>query len=126
MILIIGGAYQGKLEYARERFPNAPVVQCGEQYPEPDLPECACIINAFHLFILAQLRAGKDPLACIGTNIDILRNKIILCDAISCGVVPVSPEGRQWREAVGRCLGLLSRNSESVIRLFCGIPSVLK
>ena len=35
-------------------------------------------------------------------------------------------ELRVWREAVGTLLGQLSRQAESVTRLFYGIPQVLK
>jgi len=58
MVLIIGGAYQGKLAYARERFPGASVGQCDENCPDPDLS--AGIVNGLHLLALAQLRAGID------------------------------------------------------------------
>jgi len=126
MVLIIGGAYQGKLDYAREHFPGAPVIQCGEGLTDLNLPENSRIINAFHLFVLAQVRAGRDTPAYLEQHMETLRNKIIVCDDISCGVVPISPELRQWRESVGRSMGLLSRNAESVIRLFCGIASKIK
>ena len=126
MTLIIGGAYQGKLEYARGLCPNAPVIQCGEKDPELDLPDESCVINAFHLFVLARVRAGSDALDFLKANMGLLRNKTIICDDISCGIVPMSPEARQWRESVGRCMGYLSVNAESVIRLFCGIAGVLK
>jgi len=126
MVLIIGGAYQGKLEYACERYPEAPVIQCGERDPELELPDGDCIINAFHLFVLAQVRAEKNASDYLTRHMGVLRNKIIVCDDISCGIVPMSPEERQWRESVGRCLGLLSGNADSVIRLFCGIAGVIK
>ena len=51
---------------------------------------------------------------------------VILCRDISCGVVPMEAELRVWREAVGTLLGQLSRQAESVTRLFYGIPQALK
>ena len=126
MILIIGGAYQGKLDYAREQYPEAAVIQCSDNEPDLELPQESCIINAFHLFILAQVKTGSDSMGYLERNMDVLRNKIIICDDISCGVVPISAEARIWRESTGRCLGLLSKNADTVIRLFCGIASIIK
>ena len=126
MILIIGGVYQGKLEYAREHYPEAPVIQCDDMNHELDLPDESCIINALHLFILAQTKAGINTYEYLEQHMSRLQNKIIVCDDISCGVVPISSELRFWRESTGRCLGLISKNSDKVIRLYCGIPSVIK
>jgi len=126
MELIIGGAYQGKLDYARLKYPEAPVIQCDENTPELDLPEGACIINAFHLFLLARIHAGLDPLELQDSLLAALDNKIIVCDDISCGIVPLSHETRLWREAAGRCLVRISMRADTVTRVFCGIASALK
>ena len=42
------------------------------------------------------------------------------------GVVPVSPDERAAREAAGRLNCLLAQRAETVARVFCGIPMVLK
>lgn len=125
MVLIFGGAYQGKMAYAKEAFgPNLTVSQCREDAAEADWN--GDILNAYHLLALAQLREGIDPCAYLESHFTELKDKIILCDDISCGVVPMDAQMRQWREAVGRCMGLLSRKADSVIRVFCGIGMKLK
>jgi len=100
------------------------VHQCNTENPEPDFS--ADIINSLHLLVLAQIRAGIDTLEFLTGKLPELKNKIIISDDISCGVVPVEQEARQWREATGRCLALLSKNADEVIRLFYGIGSRLK
>ena len=125
MTLIFGGAYQGKLDYAQQNFgPGLSVSLCGENEAEPELD--GVILASYHLLVLAQLRQGADPFAYLEGHWPDLREKIILCDDISCGVVPVDPEARRWREAVGRCMGLLAGQADSVIRVFCGIGMKLK
>ena len=42
------------------------------------------------------------------------------------GVVPVDPAERAAREAAGRLSCLLAQRAEAVVRVFCGIPTVLK
>ena len=55
-----------------------------------------------------------------------LSDKILLCEDISCGVVPIDPEQRAWREAVGRMNAMLAARAERVTRIFCGLPMELK
>jgi adenosyl cobinamide kinase/adenosyl cobinamide phosphate guanylyltransferase len=55
-----------------------------------------------------------------------LSDKILVCTDISCGIVPADPTQRAWREAAGRIASALSAASDEVVRLFCGIPTVLK
>ena len=124
MTLVIGGAYQGKLEYVMEKYPGRTLCQCDVDDPEMDL--AADIINSLHLMTLAQVRAGVDSLKYINDKLPEMKDKIIISDDISCGVVPIDPELRQWRETTGRSLALLSKNADEVIRIFCGIESKIK
>ena len=59
-------------------------------------------------------------------HLDDLKTKVIVCDEISSGIVPLKKEERFYREEVGRILQFLSRESNSIIRIFCGIEVVLK
>ena len=124
MILVIGGAYQGKLDYAMEKYPGKSIFQCEIDNPLLDLT--ADVINSLHLLVLAQIRDGKDPPEYLLGLLPQLKDKTLICDDISCGVVPIDPEMRRWRESVGRCLALLSKNADEVVRVFCGIGSRLK
>ena len=124
MILVIGGAYQGKLDYVLENHPGKTVFQCDVENPGLDLS--AGIINGLHLMILAQVRAGTDAIAYLQERLLELKSKVVICDDVSCGVVPIDPEMRRWRETTGRCLALLSKNADEVIRVFCGIGSRIK
>ena len=124
MILVIGGAYQGKLDYVLEKHTNNAVFQCDAR--NPDIDFSAGIINGLHLAILAQLRAGTDTMEYLLKRLSELQSKVVICDDISCGVVPIDSEMRRWRETTGRCLALLSKNADEVIRVFCGIGSRIK
>ena len=111
MILIIGGAYQGKLNYARNQL---------NIHNEGD------IVNGYHNTVLSQLQNGIDPLQYARDNVGYMRNKIIISDDIFCGVVPVDPEERKWREELGRVLSYLSSEADEVYRVFCGLGTRLK
>lgn len=125
MVFIFGGAYQGKTDYALQTYENAETVfVCKEDMGDVDF---SCdIISCYHLFVLKQLKAGIDPCAYIEAHLAELKGKIIICDDISCGVVPMDKKMRQWREALGRAMGLITRHAEEVVRVFCGIGMKLK
>ena len=109
MILIFGGAYQGKLAYAMDRF----------NLTESD-------IFRLDKWILELIEADKNVEEAVKNFIEDKPDAVVICDDISCGVVPVDPVMRKWREAVGRTLAELSRESSEVIRLFCGIATRMK
>lgn len=52
--------------------------------------------------------------------------QVVIASEIGGGVVPVAPEQRAQREAAGRLSCLLAQRADTVIRVFCGIPTVLK
>jgi len=125
MVFITGGAYQGKLEYALERFGlgESDVYYCGDDRTET--PEGKKIIYEIDKWILALVKAEENIDA---ARVLIERNPgaIVICNDISCGVVPYEPARRKWRESVGRAAAGLSRHSSEAVRLFCGIPTKLK
>jgi adenosylcobinamide kinase / adenosylcobinamide-phosphate guanylyltransferase len=126
MILIFGGAYQGKLAYALERFSliQDDVFLCGND--DTRLPENKKIIYEIDKWILALLKKDIDVDQAIRRFIDNNKDAIVICNDISCGVVPVDPLLRKWREAAGSLLAALSRESDEVVRLFCAIPTRIK
>jgi len=125
MILIFGGAYQGKLDYALQRFnlTDEDVYRCGESDGPPQNKK---IIYELDRWILDLVTADIDIEKAARQFMEINPGAIVICNDISCGVVPVDPVMRKWREAVGRALAMLSQKSDEVTRLFCGIPTRLK
>lgn len=109
MIFIVGGSYQGKTEYARERF--------GEEYP---------IVNQYHLRVKEQLKAGQDPVEEAGKLLEGREKCVIISDEVGCGLVPVDAFERAYREASGRVNCFLAGRAEQVIRVVCGIGIRIK
>lgn len=52
--------------------------------------------------------------------------EIIICTEVGNGVVPLDNIDNKMREYVGRILSILSEKSIRVIRVYYGIPSVIK
>ena len=57
---------------------------------------------------------------------ELARYEVVIATEVGGGVVPVDREERAAREAAGRLACLLARRADAVVRVFCGIPVVLK
>jgi len=125
MDLIIGGAYQGKLEYAKRKY----------DLGENDVFTCTeidgirfgarCLDKAGE-FALWCVRNGEDAVEFLQQHKDEWKDSIFICEDIFCGVVPLGADMRAWREMSGRMCSYLSSEAENVTRIFCGLPQVLK
>ena len=125
MILIFGGVYQGKLDYALERFglTDSDVYRCNS---EDTSAPAGKIIYEIDRWILALIHADANVAEHVSRFAEANKNAIVICNDISCGVVPVDAVMRKWREETGRAMAVLARRSDEVVRLFCGIPSKVK
>lgn len=126
MIFIIGGSYQGKREYAQEKFglTAEDVFVCTEETTEIDFSKR--IIANIERFALGCVKCGKEPKEYWENHLTGLKDAILISDDVSCGVVPIDPIIRAWREATGRANNYLAREADQVIRVFCGLGQVIK
>ncbi|NLY81471.1 MAG: cobalamin biosynthesis protein CobU [Clostridiales bacterium] len=126
MILIFGGAFQGKLEYIMEKhgLEESQVFTCKSDKIEIDYSKK--IIDNLEEFVYACTNEGIEAKEIILESMDKLKDKIVICDDISQGVVSLDKTERAWREMVGRTMLMLGKEAEEVIRVFCGLPDKIK
>lgn len=124
MILIFGGAYNGKLEFVKEKFQinSEEIFFCKDINIDFDRK----VICGLHIFTRACAINGINSEDILKKYISYLKNKIIICDEINSGIVPMEKMDRVWREETGRGIQFLSQNSTSVYRIFFGIEEKLK
>ena len=124
MILIIGGAYQGKLDYAKAAF----------SISEEDVFSCTgdtidfskrCV-NRIEEFTYGCVRKGVEPKTFFQSRRELWRDSILICQDIFCGVVPMDADQREWRQATGRLCQYLAGEASQVSRIFCGLEQRLK
>lgn len=126
MIFIIGGSYQGKCEYALEKFnlTEQDVFVCTEDTREINFDKR--VISHIERFALGCVQRGEEPKEYWMKHIERLENAILIADDVSCGVVPIDTTIRAWREATGRANNYLAGEAGQVIRVFCGLGQVIK
>ncbi|RDU24542.1 bifunctional adenosylcobinamide kinase/adenosylcobinamide-phosphate guanylyltransferase [Anaerosacchariphilus polymeriproducens] len=124
MKMIIGGAFQGKYEYAQENFKLKQWID-GAVCEEDEIFQCQGI-NHFHDYIKRQLLEGT-PVENLAQEL-IVKNPeiIIISDEIGYGVVPLDRFEREYREKVGRICTELAAFSLEVHRIVCGVGVVIK
>lgn len=126
MMLIIGGAHQGKLNYAlaQTNLTKAQVTQ-GSTCSVSDVQNIV-VLNGLHRVIKRLMQQGDDPHAYVERLLANNPDVIIITDEIGCGVVPMERFERDWRETTGRICCSLAQKAQRVERVFCGIATVLK
>ena len=126
MILVTGGAHQGKEAFARtlpgrENQVFADGAVCGAE----DI-RAAGAVRHVHLFTARCLREGLDAGQILLSIADDVPDLLVITDEIGCGIVPADPEDRRWREEAGRLACLLASRSGEVWRVICGIGTRLR
>lgn len=127
MKLIIGGAYQGKLDFAKKEY--------GLESQEDWADGAACSreelfshrgINHFHLFVRRMLEQGEDVSRLAEELLEKNQEAVVVAAELGCGVVPMDAFDRNYRESCGRLCTRLAEGSSRVHRVICGIGTVIK
>ena len=92
MDLIIGGAYQGKLDYARERFHLEAEDLAFYENGYDTTRRCLCYLEQAVYDAVAAGRPFKLP--------PLRADAVVICTDVSCGVVPMDRVQRLWRDRV--------------------------
>lgn len=124
MEMIIGGAFQGKSAYAKEHFPDVVWISGGAAEEEELLH--ADGILGFHEYIRKEMKEGREVSTLAAKLIQENPEVILVSDEVGYGVVPIDAFDRAYREAVGRVCTELAAHSSRVVRVVCGIGTVIK
>lgn len=128
MILVFGGAYSGKLNFVLEKYNlnKKDIITINEEVDNLEINASKKVIYKLHNLTYKYALDNKDIVKYFRENISLFKDKIIICDDISEGIVPLKKEDRVWRETTGKLLQEISKEANEVYRVFCGIPMVIK
>ena len=110
MILVIGGYASGKKEYVQQKFGYRPEDFDSEITTKPvlyDLQKMDC----------SRTQALMETL---------VKQEVVICNEMGCGLVPMDKKERIQREEVGRLCVLLAKEAEEVHRVYTGIGCRIK
>lgn len=147
MKLIIGGAYQGKLTYAKKTY-DCPEGWIDGRTCDLEAIETCRGINHFHDYVKRMLwekqeeitAAGKaycfdsEHLADLEQQAQCFADRVlernpgilVVSNELGYGVVPMEKKDRLWRETVGRICTCLADRADEVVRVVCGIGVKIK
>lgn len=126
MIMITGGAFSGKKDYAKKRFGfSDEEILNGENCSLEAVFSAKCIAD-FQLIVKRLLEENADVQTFTERLCKENPNAVVIINEIGAGIIPLEKSDRIWREETGRAGCLIARNSSEVIRLACGIPTTIK
>ena len=140
MIFVIGPLFSGKQDYIMQALgwsetdflekavrdvqnlaaEAAEAVEVEEAAGAVEVAEAAEAVETSHSpldDLQEKLRSLADRLS---------QKEVVIATETGCGVIPLDPRERRNREAAGRLSCLLAERAETVVRICCGIPQVLK
>ncbi len=119
-ILLIGGAFQGKYAYACSTFDLKPTdfLPHDQIDNETVWRSCKAVNNLQELLH----NPAVDPAKLLPKLLD----KVVICNEIGGGIVPIDGDARMWRERVGRMCCELASQADRVERLHMGIAERIK
>ena len=102
MKLIIGGAFQGKKEYVKEKFSlSEEQMTDGKDAEYDDIFHCTCLYH-FHEWVKKGLEKEWDFENLAEKIQEKNPNLIVISNELGYGVVPIDAFDRKYRESTGR------------------------
>ena len=113
MVLVIGGAGSGKLDYVKSLGYSADEIADG-------------LIDDRRVVYHLQNIVLNDPDCAPALLETLLTKDVVVCNEVGSGIVPLSARERLAREATGRLCIRLAAHATRVVRLVCGVATVIK
>lgn len=122
MIFVIGPLFSGKQDYIMQAlgWSETDFLEKAVRDVQNLAAEAAEAVETSHSpldDLQEKLRSLADRLS---------QKEVVIATETGCGVIPLDPQERRNREAAGRLSCLLAERAETVVRVCCGIPQVLK
>ena len=120
LTLVSGGRSQGKIEFIRTQFglSDAEIVSASQIDAYPSARALVHLEELVRERGGAALSALEEWLAS--------EDRIVCCDEVGLGVVPVDRAEREYRDEVGKTLCALAARAERVYRVIAGIGQRIK
>lgn len=132
MILVIGGAFQHKKQYAMQTFGlTGEDFTDGAACSEEELFGARAVLH-FHEYIRRCVAGesgvtAKEELPELAEQLKTRNSQVLLiANELGSGVIPAEAFDREYRECAGRVCCDAADRAEQVHRVVCGIGTVIK
>lgn len=133
MELVAGGAFSGKMTYVKRKYEGEELrivdLEESDGRVPPVLPDGGRTVFTHVEALSRRLAEGcgteEDALTLLG-EAALSGNTVIIARETGCGIVPIDPVERRFRELHGRLLQKLAARAERVTRIVCGIAEEIK
>ena len=112
MIFVTGPMFSGKEAWLKKELGWG-----DKEFAERAVRDAQDLVRRDRMMDGAELVSLADELA---------RKEAVIASEVGGGVVPDTPEARFFRENAGRLACLLAERADTVVRVCCGLPQVLK
>ena len=113
MLLIVGGEGSGKKTFAHSLG-----------YTDKDIADAE--LNLCPVLYHLEQMVFADPESTDALLAALADKEVVICNEVGSGVIPANRAERAGREATGRLCVLLAQKASCVVRMVCGIPTVIK
>lgn len=124
--MIIGGAFQGKTPFAKEHFGLSDEEIIDGEICDYNAAIKAKCVKKFHALVRRIVEENGNVSEYVERLCRENPNAVIITNEIGSGIIPLEKSERIWREQVGKAGCIIAKNSELVVRIYCGIPEVIK
>ena len=125
MRMVVGGAFQGKLGFAKKELGIKTGWIDGDTCAFSDIYSCNGIVR-FQQYIKRMLQSNIDTSILAEKLIERNPDICIVTNEIGYGLVPTDPFDRMYREQYGRVCQTLAAASSEVYVVVCGIGKAIK
>lgn len=134
MRVVIGGAYNGKRKFVKNFLSKKEtnhIFSFEGEIPKGNFSKNdIVVIGSFEILIQQYVDQQEDEIVSVVyeqlIKLEEMTNVICICTDIGRGIVPLDKNERKLRDTCGRLYQKLFSKSESICRIWYGIPQVLK
>lgn len=126
MKMITGGAFHGKIKYAKKLFGIQDSDIIDGAVCSFDETLCAVCIKNYHEFVRRLLAENISPTEFTKRLCTENSSVVIIINEIGSGIVPLEKSERILREETGRAGCIIAEHSDIVVRMNYGIPMIIK
>lgn len=126
MVMVTGGAFQGKRECLKRlyKLSDKDIISGADCNIEDVFTASA--VSDYHELVRRLIADNIDASEFTGRFCKENPKAAVIINEIGCGIIPVEKSERIYREEVGKAGCIIAAHSETVIRVFCGIPQIIK